>query len=157
MKKSTCFFTGHRKLSDEDYKKIKDILRQQIVILIEDGVKYFGVGGAVGFDTVAALTIIMLKEIYTHIRLILILPCREQDRFWSKESKCVYNYIKQYADKIVYISNEYVRGCMLQRNRYMAEHSDYCICFLTKETGGTAYTVEYAKKRNIRIINIALI
>lgn len=47
------------------------------------------------------------------------------------------------------------RGCMHKRNRYMVDNSNYCICCLTEEKDGTAYTVSYAKKQNLKIINLA--
>ena len=43
---------------------------------------------------------------------------------------------------------------MFERNRKLVDMSTYCICYLTKATGGTAYTVKYAKKKNLQIINI---
>lgn len=44
---------------------------------------------------------------------------------------------------------------MFKRNRHLVDNSSVCICYQTKETGGTAYTVEYARKHGLRIINLA--
>ena len=44
---------------------------------------------------------------------------------------------------------------MFKRNRYLVDHSSLCICYLTRQTGGTAYTFNYAKNKGIEIINIA--
>ena len=43
---------------------------------------------------------------------------------------------------------------MLKRNRYMVHHSSVCIAYCTKDAGGTAYTVRYAKdtKKNVIFI-----
>jgi len=41
------------------------------------------------------------------------------------------------------------------RNRYMVDHSCTCICYLTETTGGTAYTVKYAREKGLHIFNIA--
>ena len=43
---------------------------------------------------------------------------------------------------------------MLARNRYMADHSSYCIAYLVRGTGGTAYTVRYARKKGVQIVNL---
>lgn len=44
---------------------------------------------------------------------------------------------------------------MFERNRYMADHSDICVCYCTSGEGGTAYTVRYAEKKEIPIVNLA--
>ena len=30
-----------------------------------------------------------------------------------------------------------------------------CVCYLNRESGGTAYTVRYAKRKGLEIINLA--
>lgn len=63
--------------------------------------------------------------------------------------------IKQKADKVVYTSQEYTRGCMHKRNRHLVDNSSACISYLTENKGGTFYTVNYAKSKGIEVINIA--
>ena len=72
-----------------------------------------------GFDTIAAFAVLKLKERYPDIRLILVLPCFSQTRGWSQEDIEIYDDIKQKADKVVYTSQEYTRGCMHKRNRHL--------------------------------------
>ena len=67
-----------------------------------------------------------------------------------------YEDIKSKADKIVYTSKEYTPYCMLKRNRHLVDYSTKCICYLTENKGGTAYTIDYARKQNVSVINIAL-
>ena len=43
---------------------------------------------------------------------------------------------------------------MFKRNRHLVNHSSACICYLEKPTGGTAYTVNYARKCGLQIINL---
>lgn len=66
-----------------------------------------------------------------------------------------YERIKAQADKVVYMAQQYTPGCMHKRNRHLVDHSGVCVCYLTKESGGTAYTVNYAKRHGVEIINIA--
>ena len=54
-----------------------------------------------------------------------------------------------------YVSREYTPDCMHRRNRHLVDHSGTCICYLTKTSGGTAYTVDYARRKRLRIINLA--
>ena len=44
---------------------------------------------------------------------------------------------------------------MHKRNRHLVDNSSACICYLTEESGGTAYTVEYVRKSNLIVINLA--
>ena len=57
--------------------------------------------------------------------------------------------------KVVYTAQQYTRGCMHKRNRHLVNYSGVCVCYLTKDSGGTAYTVQYAKGEGLEIINIA--
>ena len=59
-----------------------------------------------------------------------------------------------FRDKTVCVSDHYFNGCMQKRNRFLADISSLCICYLTKNTGGTAYTVRYAQKEGLKIVNI---
>lgn len=154
-KLKTCCFSGHRKIPTEQYQCIANRLKAEIIQLIEQGVIYYGAGGALGFDTLAAKTVLELIKYYPQIKLILVLPCKLQINGWNKDDIEVYEDIKVRCDKFVYTSEEYTRGCMYKRNRHLVDNSEYCICYLTKNKGGTAYTVSYAKYKELKIINLA--
>ena len=116
---------------------------------------YFGAGGALGFDTLAAQAVLKLKERYPDIKLILVLPCKTQTSGWRQTDIDEYERIKAAADKVVYTSEVYYRGCMHKRNRHLVDNSSLCICYLTEDRGGTYYTVNYAKENGLQIINLA--
>ncbi|MCI8387265.1 MAG: DUF1273 domain-containing protein [Clostridiales bacterium] len=151
----TCCFTGHRGIPNKLKPIVTKELEKEVTKLIHDGYLYFGTGGALGFDTLAAKTIIKLRKKNPQIKLILVLPCKTQSMLWSIENKAIYEQIKLEADKIVYISENYTDDCMLERNRHLVNSSSVCIAYLTKSSGGTAYTVEYAKSCKCDVINIA--
>lgn len=155
LRARTCCFTGHRNLSNEDKLKLAVRLRKFIEKQIGAGVVFYGAGGALGFDTLAAQTVLDMKQEYPHLRLILVLPCKDQTRGWRSEDIAVYEDIKRRSEKVVYVSREYTPDCMYRRNRHLVDYSGTCICYLTRSTGGTAYTVDYARKKGLRIINIA--
>ena len=154
-KSITCCFSGHRKIPKDNYPFIQSNLRTAVVNNIEKGYRFFETGGALGFDTMAAQTILELKEFYSQIKLILVLPCITQTKSWLKDDIDEYNRIKELADEVVYTSKEYSKGCMHKRNRYLVDHSTLCICYLTENKGGTAYTVKYAESKGVSVINIA--
>lgn len=155
LKNKTCCFTGHRKLPVKDIKKIEARLEKEIEELIKSGFCYFAAGGALGFDTVAEQTVLNLKEKYPYIKLFLVLPCKNQAECWNEPNKRLYEHIKSKSDKVIYTSDNYFRGCMHKRNRFLADNSSVCISYLVENTGGTLYTVNYAKKIRLEIINIA--
>lgn len=154
-KEQTCCFTGHRDIPLHQLPIIKSKLKKTIIEYIEKGYCYFGAGGALGFDTIAAQTVLKLKETYPQIKLILVLPCLTQTRGWKEADVKKYERIKGLADKVVYTSQEYTRGCMFKRNRHLVDFSSLCIAYLNKDEGGTAYTVKYAKQSGLNIINLA--
>jgi len=98
MKERTCCFTGHREIPERDYNRLKQKTKNAIIELIEKGVIYFGAGGARGFDTIAAETVLELKNDYPQIKLILVLPCPDQTKGWKEGDIRKYNIIKENAD-----------------------------------------------------------
>lgn len=150
----TCCFTGHRQIvCDEEKLYLK--LKTEIIKLIEKGVIYFGAGGALGFDTMAAKAVLELREEYPEIKLILILPCKNQTRGWRRQDVFVYKDILRRADKVVYTSEKYHAYCMFIRNCKMVLGSKYCICYLFKRHSGTDSTVRYAEQQKLEIIRLA--
>lgn len=134
---------------------VKKRLEKVIEESIQTGYLYFGAGGALGFDTLAANTVIKLRTKYPDIKLILVLPCKTQTRGWKQSDIEEYERIFKAADKVVYTSENYFSGCMHKRNRHLVNNSSLCICYLTEDNGGTFYTVNYAKQNGLSIVNIA--
>ena len=155
MKERTACFTGHRTIPFLQRRKIEKRTEEALIEAIKQGYQFFGAGGALGFDTLAAQTVLRLKETYPHIKLILVLPCLSQTRGWRPEDIAEYERIKAAADKVVYTSQEYTRDCMFKRNRHLVDNSSLCIAYLTENSGGTAYTVDYARFKGLIIKNVA--
>ncbi len=155
MKERTACFTGHRTIPFLQRRKIEKRTEEALIEAIKQGYRFFGAGGALGFDTLAAQTVLRLKKTYPKIKLILVLPCLSQTRGWRSEDIAEYERIKAAADKVVYTSQEYTRDCMFKRNRHLVDNSSLCIAYLMENTGGTAYTVDYARFKGLIIKNVA--
>ena len=155
MDKKICCFTGHRHISDDDIMLLPQALEKTISELYSLGVREFRAGGAIGFDTIAALKVIAFRKNHPDVRLALILPCRDQDSRWGRFDRETYQYILECADSVIYTENSYTPDCMYKRNRALVQNSDYCIAYLKKEDGGSAYTVSFAKRSGVSIINLA--
>lgn len=154
MRSITCCFTGHRDVSNEMKMYLNARLDEEIERLLSRGITNFCAGGALGFDTLAAYAVIRKKKQNPNIKLILVLPCRDQSKAWSKENRDNYDEILKAADEVVYVSENYTRFCMQQRNRELVDRSSVCVSFLMRNIGGTAFTVNYAERSGLEIINL---
>lgn len=141
---TSCAFTGHRVLGDDIQEKE---IKKHIIALIEEGVFIFYNGGAKGFDLLTGEIILRLKKKYTQIKLVLCIPCKEQEKYYSEEDKKRYQKLYKEADEKIVLFENYTRYCMLERDKYMADRADVLFAYKRKETGGTAYTVNYFVKK----------
>lgn len=154
VKSVTCCFTGHRKLEHTE-KKIKSMLLIFIEqAIIKKGYNHFICGGAVGFDTIAAETVLCLKNKFSHITLEIAIPCLNQTKKWNNEQKGKYEDILKQADKTTLISQVYNPYCMQLRNKYMVDNSTLIIAYFNNKSGGTKNTIEYAKRQNKEVLYI---
>ena len=151
-----CCFTGHRLLSRGERLALAPLLREEILRLLAEGVDTFLAGGALGFDTLAAQTVLGLRGEIPEVHLVLVLPCLDQDRLWKPGEIALYREMMRRADEVIYTDDLYSREAMLARNRYLVDRSDTCLCYLRDtRRGGTAYTVGYARRVGKTVINLA--
>lgn len=147
---TNCSFSGHRVL---DSSFDEGLLDRVILNLIKSGTRNFYCGMAMGFDLIAAEIVLRYKESYD-IRLCACVPCEEQSKFYSIKDKGRYEKILCACDEKIVFSQEYVEGCMQERDRFMVDNSDVLVCYLRKNRGGTFYTVNYARKHDKKIIEL---
>ena len=158
MNKSVCF-TGHRTIA-EDKEKLSARLYALLERLVtEKKVTEFYTGGAVGWDALAALTVLKLRDSYPEVKLHLVLPCpfEEQSAKWNEAQKAEYQHILGLADSVEQVSDRYYNGCMKARNARLVElASDYCICYWNPKNfrSGTGQTVRMAQRKGIEVINL---
>ena len=151
--KSVCF-TGHREIEPAAARLIPALLKSAIKDAISRGATRFLAGGAMGFDTIAALCVLELKQEFPNITLELILPCTNQAQKWSERNRLVYDMIIERADRVEYLHQSYTPSCMHDRNRRLVEEADLVIAYLVHSGGGTAYTVAYALQNDKELINV---
>jgi uncharacterized phage-like protein YoqJ len=160
MKTDICCFTGLRpqKINFGEDSKMYYLIMQKckkyIIQLIERyGVTHFISGMALGFDTWCAEEILKLKKLF-NITLECAIPCKEQDKYWNDTDKQRYRKISKTADTVNILQQYYSSNCMIKRNCYMVDKSLYIIALWDGQSGGTAYTIQYAMKCKKRIIVI---
>ena len=149
-----CAFTGHRTLPYSELNNIRALLDRAIRYAYEQGCRIFYNGGAIGFDFEAAERVLLFKREHTDIRLMLLLPCKNQDERWNEAQKERYLRICDSADEVCYLSEEYTDGCMRERNMALVDGSDMLIAYLSHWRSGAAQTVSFAKKKGIPVYNL---
>lgn len=151
----SCSFTGHRIILRAHRETLPDIVCRVIKSLAESGVRIFQSGGALGFDLLAARSVIALKESGLDISLRMILPCRTQSRLWNLSERREYEYVLSRADAVEYVSDAYTPSCMHERNRRLVDTADIIAAYLMRTRGGTASTVAYAEYCGKKVLNLA--
>lgn len=149
-----CCFSGHRDIYPEIEQEVFINVLNTIERLYDEGFRIFRAGGAVGFDRVAADAVIALRQKHNDVKFHVYIPCLDQNKFFSKEENEHYLAQMRCADKVMCMRKTYQKGCMAERNRALVDGSDALVCYLRKNSGGTAYTVNYATEQNKRLIRL---
>lgn len=154
-KSKSLAFTGHRTIPVERQNEIRTRLVEAVSVASKSGITCFFSGMAMGFDLMAAETVLSLKGKYPEIRLIAVVPFRRQSSRWPSMEKERYQRIIIQADWVIVLSEQYFHGCLLRRNDFMLEHSCGVIAFYDgKPYGGTFYTCREAVKKDMDIVNL---
>lgn len=150
MATKTCCFTGHRDIPNDKLDYIMADLKKEILTAIEEGFTHFICGFAEGADLLFASIVVELKAEYD-IRLEAAIPYRGR---MDTPDKTFQELIK-HCDVIGIHSEQYYSGCYMKRNRFMVDHSERVIAVYDgRETGGTAWTVRYARGNKIKAIHV---
>ena len=124
----TCCFTGHRHLPAGEEEAIWQRVQEHLIPLLEQGVRYFGVGGALGFDTLVAEKLLDLRRQYPQIRVILVLPFRGYQSRWTAAQQARAARIESRVDKVVYCCDAPSREAFLARDRHLVDGSACLLC-----------------------------
>lgn len=144
-----CGFAGHRQVEDEE-KIFEEIYKVSLYLAIEKGVTEFMVGNYGMFDRLARCALKKLKEMLPNIKICLVLP------YLTKEINEYKEYYEKNYDDIIIGSSPDVKPKykIISCNKFMAEKSDYMICYINHTYGGAALTYKYAQKNKTEIINL---
>lgn len=146
-----CCFAGHSKLYgvEEIYEKLIAVIEN---LVKTEGINEFWVGNYGAFDRLCAGAVRKLKEKYPQIRLALIIPYLTCE---INENKDLYR--RNYDDILIadIPQNTPQKIQIIKNNEYMANNSQILVCYVKHSFGGAAKTAEYARKRKIRVLNIA--
>ena len=150
-----CCFTGHRHIDESARPRLLCLLDNTLEELYAQGFTVFRTGGARGFDTLAALRVLALKEKHPDCQLVLYLPHPTQADSWREGERALWQEIKEKADRVHTVSPTYTPECMHARNRALVTGADLCMAYLTENKGGTLYTCTYALKNGVPLRNLS--
>ena len=149
-----CCFIGHTEIPPGEDQKILARVRNQVMPLVYGDVIYFGVGGGLGFDRIAAEYVLDLRDrVKNKIRVISVLPFPGYMDFWKMEDRIRQEEIIRRSDKVVYIAQEEHAGAWVERDKKLVDGSGYCVCYCHRTAGRTADAVRYAMKQGISVMN----
>lgn len=150
-----CCFTGHRpnKLRQSE-QEIKPLLEKAIDWAIDNGFVTFISGMAEGVDIWAAEIILDKRKRNADLHLICALPHPGFENRRSINEKSRFQKIIAAADFVKLVGDRYFTGCYQVRNEFMVDHSSLVIAAFNGIASGTKNTVDYAKLKGVRVINI---
>ena len=160
----SCAFTGHRpgKLpwgnneNDPRCLRAKRDLRTVLEELIIDGYEHCICGMAEGCDFYFCEALLELKSHYPHISIEAAIPCPTQADAWGIAQQRRYAKLLACCDEQTVIEQKYTPDCMRRRNRYMVDHASVLVTLHNGLPGGTRYTIEYAMRRGLKILDIPI-
>ena len=137
---SACTFFGH---GDCPETKYSNILRAIQNLIKEKKVTTFYVGTQGNFDSLVYRALCCLRADYPQIRIYRVLA------YLPKDNSLI-------SDSILLEGIELIhpRYAISWRNRWMIEHSDYVIAYITHNYGGAARFVNEAERRGKTIIRV---
>ncbi len=135
-------------------KKIIPLLEKAIDNAIADGYVTFITGMAKGTDIWAAEIVLKKRRKNKELKLICALPHPNFENRRSLTEKLKFNKILKKADLVKEINDHYFTGCYQVRNKWMVDRSNLVIAVFNGQKGGTKNTVDYAKRKGVKILNV---
>lgn len=157
-KEKSCCFTGHRPetlyAEGLNEQEAKMIISNAVNDAIQSGFRLFICGGCRGGDFLFGEVVAEIKKKRSDIFLECAVPCLQQSAKWNSADRERYDNLLSSADRVTVLSSHYYNGCMQNRNRYMVDNSAMLIAMFNGSSGGTAFTVKYAQKKHLTVVNL---
>lgn len=154
MEEFACAYTGHRQGSflfrnDEEHpvcKQLKQLIREEMLRMIGEGVTSFCGGLSVGPDLWVAEAVLALKEEKPSLKLTIVLPTDlESERFPRQHSeRC--DQVLCRCDKHFATQHYDLRGCVAYRDRYLVSIARRLLVIQGRKPQGRGFSpmVQYA-------------
>ena len=161
---SACCFTGHRpeKLpwgrneADPRCRALRLAMADSLAALYEAGCRRFLCGMAAGADLLFGEAVVALRDEHPDVYLHAAVPFQGQDRGWPEADRRRYRRLAEECDEVTVLHSAYTPGCMMERNRFMADRSAYLIAAYDGRPGGTKNTIEYALSQGLTVLQLPM-
>lgn len=137
---SSCTFFGHR----DCYRLDQKVLSKAILDLIARGVNVFFVGNQGRFDAMVYSCLKAIRKTYPDIRISVVLAYLPTKRTEGEDM----------TDTIYPEIEGHPKFAIERRNRWMIDHSNYCLCYIDHTWGGAYKFAVRAKHYGLHIINL---
>ena len=164
-RQESCCFTGHRpgKLpwgcheQDARCLHLKKRIADAVETAYEQGFRHFLCGMAQGCDLYFCECVLELRERLPGVTVEAAIPCPTQANAWPPDQRARYQALVARCDYETLVSARYTPSCMQRRDRYMVDHASLLIAAFDGSAGGTRYTVEYAMRQKISIVDLPIL
>ena len=154
-----CGFTGHRpeklpwgsREEDPRCQALKTMIAREIEQAADAGADLFCCGMARGCDLYFAEAVLRMKAERPKIRLEAWLGCPEQASLWQEADRIRWQNVLNRCDNVHVVENYYSDGCLLRRDKAMVDEADELISVWDGSSGGTGWTVRYAKRQGKKL------
>lgn len=163
-RQESCCFTGHRpaklpwRYNEADCRCLE--LKRRIADAVEaayaQGYRHFLCGMAQGCDLYFCECVLALRERCPDVTVEAAIPCPTQADSWPAAQRERYARLVAACDFETLVSAQYSASCMQRRDRYMVDHASLLIAAFDGSPGGTRYTVEYAMRRGVSVVDLAI-
>lgn len=158
----TCCFTGHRpgKLpwgrdeTDPRCSELKMRIGDAVETAYAQGYRHFICGMAQGCDLYFCEIVLSMRQTWSGVTLEAAIPHPSQPGYWPQAEQARWRYLVDQCDIQTMVSRRYEPGCMLRRDRYMVDHASLLIAAFDGSRGGTRYTIGYAMRRGVEVVDI---
>jgi len=142
----TCCFFGHKEIYGE-YNRLLPLLIEKVEQLIQDGFGVFLFGGYGQFDSMCHDGVRTLKT--THdIKTVYV-------QAYYKPHDSDMEYLQTKYDEIIFPEISVPRKFAIsRRNQIMVDMSDLCIFHVTRNYGGAYQTLQYARRKGRKVLQI---
>lgn len=163
-RQESCCFTGHRpaklpwRYNENDARclALKRRMRDAVELAYEQGFRHFLCGMALGCDLYFCECVLELRRVHPDITVEAAIPCPTQADTWPASQRERYARLVAACDYETMVSEQYSSSCMQRRDRYMVDHASLLIAAFDGSAGGTRYTVEYALKRGLTVVDLPI-
>lgn len=163
-RQESCCFTGHRpnklpwryREDDPRCMRLKARLAVAVESAYEEGYRHFLCGMAQGCDLYFCEILLDFRRTHPDVTVEAAIPCPTQADTWPEKERRRYRDLVAACDVETMVSAQYSSSCMQRRDRYMVDHASLLIAAFDGSAGGTRYTVEYAMRAGISVLDVAI-